>query len=310
MTAGKRGTMPFKKHKWFIEHTSPGTAHMFGVVDFLKSFRTKYQQVEIADTELFGRILILDGKIQSSEYDEYVYHEALVHPAMLMHPAPRRVLVIGGGEGATLREIFKHPSVEKLLMVDLDREVVELCQEYLESWHRGSFNDSRLQLIYADAREYLENSTELFDVIISDVPEPVEEGPALKLFTRQYFSLIGRHLTESGIFSLQAGDYGLPFFAGHSAIFNTVRQVMPFTRSYRIFVPSFNTEWGFILASPAGAVMPDRKDLDHLIKKRNLDLKYFDGETAESNFALPKDIRKRLKEESLVIDDQNLLTTY
>jgi len=100
--------MPYEEHKWFIEHTSPATAHMFGVENFVRSFRTNYQQVEIADTSVFGRILILDGKIQSSAFDEYIYHEALVHPAMLMCPNPRRVLVIGGGEGATLREVLKH----------------------------------------------------------------------------------------------------------------------------------------------------------------------------------------------------------
>ena len=302
--------MPDEEHKWFIEHTSPATAHMFGIVSFIKCFRTKYQQVEIADTKLFGRILILDGKIQSSEYDEYIYHEALVHPAMLMCPAPRSVLVIGGGEGATLREVFRHPAVERLVMVDLDREVVETCREYLGSWHQGSFNDNRLELIYKDAREYLENTTELFDVIISDVPEPVEVGPAVKLFTKQYFYLIKKHLADKGLLSLQAGDYGLPFIGAHSAINNTVRQVMPFVRSYRAFVPSFNTEWGFILAAPGQSELPAPDHFSKLIEERNLNLHYFDGETSVGIFSLPKDIRKKLRDETRVIDDQNLLKTY
>jgi len=302
--------MPYEEHVWFIEYTSPGTAHMFGLEKSIKSLRTKYQQVEIADTKLFGRILVLDGKIQSSEFDEYIYHEALVHPAMLMCPAPRRVLVIGGGEGATLREVFKHPAVEKMVMVDLDQEVVEACRQYLESWHQGSFDDNRLKLVYMDARVYLENSSEIFDVIISDVPEPVEQSPALKLFTKQYFSLIKKHLSKNGIFSLQAGDYGLPFIEAHSAINNTIRQVMPFVRSYRSFIPSFNTEWGFIIASPCITKLASPNRFDQLIKERNLKLKYFDGETAASIFSLPKDIRNRLYDEKIVIDDQNLLTIY
>ncbi len=302
--------MPSEEHKWFIEHTSPGTAHMFGVVNYLKSMRTRYQQVEIADTELFGRILILDGKIQSSEYDEYIYHEALVHPAMLVCPAPRRVLVTGGGEGATLREILRHPSVEKLVMVDLDREVVEICREYLPSWHRGSFADQRVELLYMDARQYLENTGQLFDVIISDVPEPVEAGPALKLFTKQYFELINKRLATGGSFSLQAGDYGLPFIEAHSAIYNTIRQIMPFALSYRAFVPSFNTEWGFILASAQENELPEGDELDLLIKERCLDLRYFDAQTARSIFALPKDIRARLAAETRIIDDYNLISIY
>ncbi len=302
--------MPAEEHKWFIEHTSPGTAHMFGVVNFLKSMRTEYQQVEVADTTQFGRILILDGKIQSAEYDEYIYHEALVHPAMLICPAPRRVLVTGGGEGATLREVLRHPTVEKLVMVDLDREVVEICRELLTSWHQGSFDDRRVELHFMDARQYLEETDQLFDVILSDIPEPVEAGPALKLFTRQYFELISKRLVAGGAFALQAGDCGLPFIEAHSAILNTIRQVMPLALPYRAFIPSFNTEWGFILAAAEGREMPAAEALDLLIQERRLDLRYFDGETAGSIFALPKDIRARLAAETRTIDDDNLISVY
>ncbi|MBW6464252.1 MAG: fused MFS/spermidine synthase [Firmicutes bacterium] len=302
--------MPYEEHKWFIEHTSPGTAHMFGVTNFLRSFRTDYQQVEIADTELFGRILILDGKIQSSEFDEYMYHEALVHPVMLMCPAPRRILVIGGGEGATLREVFRHKMVERLVMVDLDQKVVEQCRELLGSWHQGSFDDKRLELIYADARDYLENNDERFDVIISDVPEPVEQGPATKLFTRQYFGMLKDRLTETGLIALQAGDFGKPFIEAHSAIYNTIRQVMPFTRSYRSFIPSFNTDWGFIVAAPYNMDLPTTFMFDSLIAERGLSLDYFDGITAKGMFSIPKDLRLILENESAIIDDDNLITTY
>lgn len=302
--------MSYEEHKWFIEHTSPGTAHMFGVTSFLRSFRTDYQQVEIADTELYGRILILDGKIQSSEFDEYMYHEALVHPAMLMCPAPRRVLVVGGGEGATLREVFRHPMVEKLVMVDLDQKVVEQCRELLGSWHQGSFDDKRLELVYADARDYLENIDDRFDVIISDVPEPVEVGPATKLFTRQYFEMLKERLTETGLVALQAGDYGKPFIEAHSAIYNTIKQVMPFARSYRSFIPSFNTEWGFIVAAPYKLDLPTTFMFDTLIAERNLTLNYFDGITAKGMFSIPKDIRNIIDNETRIIDDDNLFTTY
>jgi spermidine synthase len=302
--------MPSEEHKWFIEHTSPGTAHMFGVVNFIKSLKTEYQQIEVADTGLFGRILILDGKIQSAEYDEYIYHEALVQPAMLLNPAPRRVLVIGGGEGATLREVLKHLVLENLVMVDLDRQVVDICRELLPSWHQGSFKDRRLKLVYMDARDFLESNEQLFDVIISDVPEPVESGPALKLFTRQYFELVKKRLAPQGVLALQAGDYGLPFIDAHSAIYHTICQVMPFVRSYRAFVPSFNTEWGFIIASADQIDLPAPEKIDLLIKERNIALKYFDGETFKSIFALPKDIRRRLAEEKKVIDDQSVITIY
>jgi len=302
--------LPSEKHKWYLDHTSPGTAHMYGIENYIISFQTGYQQVEIADTEMYGRILFLDGKVQSAESDEYIYHEALVHPAMLMCPAPQRVLVIGGGEGATLREVLKHPSVEQLIMVDLDREVVVKCRTYLESWHKGSFDHEKVTLHFMDAREYLENERDPFDVIISDVPEPVEEGPALKLFTTQYFALIKSRLSKHGVFSLQAGDTCLPLIDSHSAINNTIKKVMPFVKPYRAFVPSYNTEWGFILAAPYKAELPSEHAFNHLLQERKLVLHYFDGETARAMFSVPKDMRRRLDEETKIIDDDNLMSIY
>jgi len=302
--------VPKEEHKWLIEKTSPVTAHMFGIDSYIKNYKTAYQEVEIADSSLYGRLLILDGKIQSAQYDEYIYHEALVHPAMLMCPAPRRVLVTGGGEGATLREIFKHPSVEQVVMVDLDREVVELCKEYLTDWHRGSFDDERLELLFMDARQYLEETDRVFDVIISDIPEPVEEGPAIKLFTRQYYELIKKRLAAAGIIALQAGDFGLPFIEVHSAINNTLRQEMPFVYSYKAFIPSFNADWGFILAAPENNSLQDSEELENLIKERSLELKFYDGETAAGMFSLPKDIRQKIANENNVLDDNNILTVY
>ncbi len=302
--------MAFHEHKWLIEKTSPVSGHMLGVDKHITNLKTKYQQVEIADTQLYGRVLILDGKIQSAEYDEYVYHEALVHPVMLMTPAPRRVLVTGGGEGATLREIFKHPGVEKVVMVDLDNELVGLCREYLTSWHQGSFEDERLSLIYMDARKYLEECDEQYDVIIGDLPEPVEKGPALKLFTSQYYALIKKRLAENGKFALQAGDFSMPFIDVHSSINKTLQEQMVFVRSYKAFVPSFNTEWGFILAAPELAKLPDMESIDRIIAERELKLLFFDGEAAAGMFSIPRDIRRRIAEEERVIDDDNLIAIY
>ncbi len=302
--------MAIEKHKWYIDHTSPATAHIYGIDNYVKSYKTDYQQVEIADTGLYGRILFLDGKVQSAETDEYIYHEALVHPAMLMSPAPKRVLVAGGGEGATLREILKHPDLEELVMVDLDQEVVELCKEYLTPWHRGSFDDKRVKLLFMDARKYIEKEKEPFDVIISDIPEPVEEGPALKLFTIQFYETVKKSLNQGGVLALQAGDTSIPFIETFSGLHKTICQVMPLVCPYRAFVPSFNTDWGFILASPDQRKMPEKEEIDNLIKTRNLDLRFFDGITYTGMFNLPKDIRKILSEETTIIDDGNLITIY
>ena len=302
--------MSFREHKWIIEYTSPVTAHMFAISNFVASKKTEYQQVEIADTPKYGRILLLDGKIQSAEFDEYIYHEALVHPAMLMFGEPKSVLVIGGGEGATLREVFRHQSVEKLVMVDLDREVVQLCTEYMEKWHQGSFLDKRLTMHFMDAREYLEKNTDKFDIIISDVPEPVENGPALKLFTKQYFSLATEHLNKNGYLVFQAGDFNLSFVEAHGLMLNTVRQVLPFALSYHTPVPSFNTDWSFIIASAENHQLANVDHFDKIIEKNQLSLNFIDGQTIEGMFRVQKNIREIFKREKRVIDDDNLLTIY
>ena len=303
--------MSSAEYKWFIEQTSPSTAHMFALEKHVAGVKTSFQDAEIVDNQLYGRILILDGKIQSAAFDEYIYHEALVQPAMLLHQLPRQVFVAGGGEGATLREIFRHPSVERAVMVDIDGEVVELCRKHLQDWHQGSFDDPRLELVIDDARLYLEKNDILFDVIIVDIPEPVEGSPALKLFTRQFYELLKRRLAEGGLVVLQAGDFSSAFLEAHCAIYNTVRQVFPHVYSYHAFVPSFNTDWGYIIASrDFDPALYEAGLIDSRIAERGLELRFYDEETHRCMFIIPKDVRERRDAERKIIDDSQLLTTF
>jgi spermidine synthase len=284
---------------------------MFAVKDYICSVRTGFQQAEIVDTHFFGRCLVLDGKIQSAEYDEYIYHEALVQPAMLLHPNPRRVMIIGGGEGATLREVLRHACVERVVMVDIDAEVVTLCKQYLERWHQGSFNDPRLELIHMDARRYLEENALCFDVIISDLSEPVEEGPSRRLFTRQFYELVKARLFEGGILALQAGDFSKAYLDAHLVIFNTIKQVMPRVYSYHAFVPSFNTDWSYAIVSRDGDLgLIEPEVIDRRLRERKLSLSFYDAETHRGMFAVPRDNRDRRDTETRVIDDDHLFTIY
>ena len=145
--------------KWYLEMVFPDLAVMLKVQEVLYSGKTKYQAVEVVQSEVFGRSLVLDGKTQSTEKDEHIYHESLVHPAMLLHPNPRTVFIGGGGEGGTLREALAHRSVERVTMLDLDEEVVDLCRRYLPQHHQGSFDDPRLELLHQDARVTLRTAT-------------------------------------------------------------------------------------------------------------------------------------------------------
>jgi spermidine synthase len=287
-----------QSYKWFFETTTAVEGHMHAIVRTIVAARTKFQQVEIMETASYGKCLVLDGRIQSSQADEFIYHEALVHPGMLaVESTPRRALVIGGGEGATLREVLRYPSIARAVMVDIDAEVVDLCRRHLPEMHRGAFEDGRTELRHEDARAYLERSTERFDFICIDLVEPLEEGPACMLFTKEFYTLVRDRLTPGGTMTMQAGmtKVGeLPFFA---AINRTLREVFPVVAGFQTFISCFGTPWGFILASKK--VDPARQTVaavDALVAERvKGSLDYWDGQTHQHAFALPKFIRKAVE---------------
>lgn len=210
--------------------------------------KTKYQDVIIADTLSFGRALMLDGSMQSAEFDEALYHEALVHPAMLAHPNPRKVLILGGGEGATLREILKYPSVESIVMVDIDGELVELAKRYLPTWHQGSFESSKVKVVIGDALSFLESDKTLYDVVIVDLIDSVNDDCVSPLYTKGFYQNIQKHLNLSGIVAVQGMEISF-LRKAHFQLTRTLRAVYSKVRNYQVFIPSFMRSWGFILAS-------------------------------------------------------------
>src|SRR2546428_8086337 len=221
--------------------------------------QTMFQPVEIMEPASYGKLLVLDGRIQSSQADEFIYHEALVHPGMLAAGRPpRSALVIGGGEGATLREVLKYRSLTRAVMVDIDGEVVELCKKHLEEMHRGAFDDKRSEVRTEDARAYLDKTAERFDFVSVDLVEPLEEEPACMRFTKEIYALIGERLTPGGTMTVQAEMtkiYALSFF---TAIHPTLRDSFPFVAGYPTFVSCFGTPWGFIVATKK--IDPRRQD--------------------------------------------------
>jgi spermidine synthase len=299
-----------QSYKWFFETTTSVEGHMHAIVRTIAELRTKYQHAEVMETASYGRCLILDGRIQSSQADEFIYHEALVHPGLLaVETPPRTALVIGGGEGATLREILRYPTIERAVMVDIDAEVVDLCRRHLPQMHRGAFDDPRTVLIHDDARGYLERTSERFDLIVSDLVEPLEAGPACMLYTREFYQIVRERLTPTGTLTMQAGmtKVGeLPFF---TAINRTLREVFPVVAGYQAFISCFATPWGFIVASkkidPRGQ---DPATIDRLIAERTDGrLEYWDGQTHLHSFALPKHIRRAVEAESRVVTDEHPL---
>jgi spermidine synthase len=296
--------------KWFFEATTAFEGHMHAIARTIVETRTKFQHVEILQTAAYGKTLVLDGRIQSSQDDEFIYHEALVHPGMLTTDGPpRSALVIGGGEGATLREILRYPSVTRAVMVDIDQEVVELCKVHLPEMHRGSFDDPRTEVRHEDARAYLEKTRDRFDLITIDLVEPLEDGPARMLFTREFYALVRDRLTPGGAMTMQAGMTKLGELAFHSTIHRTLREVFPVVAAYQSFVSCFGTPWGFIVASKK--VDPARLGVaavDKLIAERiKGSLEYWDGVTHQHAFSLPKFIRKALAKQTRIVTDANPL---
>ena len=185
--------------KWFQDRVSQDLIQWHSVQERLYTGQTPFQSIEVIRTGSFGLCLVLDGKIQSSEVDEYIYHEALVQPAMVAHPHPEKVFIAGGGEGATLREVLSHKTVTRAVMIDIDRDVIATCKKYLPQHSQGAFDDNRTELHHVDARDYLAQCTESFDVIIIDLPDPIEEGPAYLLYTQEFYQLVRNRLTDNGI---------------------------------------------------------------------------------------------------------------
>lgn len=304
--------MPLKNYRWFIEYFSAEEGHLHGIREVLFSKQTPFQSVDILELGSYGKSLVLEGRIQSTIRDEFIYHEALVHPALLTHPEPRRVFIVGGGEGATLREVLRHRSVTRAVMVDIDAEVVGRCRELLPEWHQGAFEDPRTELAHFDARKYLEETSETFDAVIIDISEPMEEGPAYLLFTKEFYEIVRERLSPQGVISLQAGTVSLNDLECYAAIHKTLERAFPVVAPYWASVPSFALPWGFMVASKgADPRSLTAAEMDGRIAGRVAgDLRFYDGLTHEGIFRLPKHIRGRLARETRIIEDNHPLFAW
>lgn len=175
----------------------------FTIDKMLHEVRTEHQHLVIFENARMGRVMALDGAIQTTEADEFIYHEMLTHVPILAHGTARNILIIGGGDGGMLREVCRHSSVDRVTMVEIDRAVVDMCKEYLPNHSNGAYDDPRVNLVIDDGMRFIANCTEKFDVIISDCPDPT--GPAEVLFSEDFYQACHRCLTDDGILVAQNG---------------------------------------------------------------------------------------------------------
>ncbi|MGE0356832.1 MAG: polyamine aminopropyltransferase [Burkholderiales bacterium] len=252
--------------------------------------RTAFQLLEVWDTPELGRIFRLDGYNMTSERDEFFYHENLVHPAAVAHPAPRRALVIGGGDGGSAEELLKHSTMELVHMAELDPDVIAVAKAHFGRVHRGAFDDPRLKVTVGDGLAYLRATATRYDLVAMDLTDPV--GPSVELYSSATFALARRAMGEGAALVLHLGS---PFSHPERlrATLANLREVFPVVAPYFVHIPLYGSIWGFACAS--ASLDPralDPAEADRRLAARGVgDLQYYNGEVHRALFALPNYVR-------------------
>lgn len=268
---------------WFTELQTKAHGITTKVKQTLHSEETKYQQLDVIETEEFGTMLVLDGMVMTTDKDEFVYHEMMSHVPLMTHPQPKKVLVVGGGDGGTIREVLKHPSVEKAVLVEIDGQVIEYSKKFLPNIAK-ELDNPRVEVLVDDGFMHIHQHKNAYDVIMVDSTEPV--GPAAKLFEKGFYQGIYEALTADGMFVAQTDN---PWFHGDliRKVFADVKDIFPITRLYTCNIPTYPSGmWTFTIGSkkydPLSASLPGQLDFE---------TKYYTPEVHQAAFALPKFVK-------------------
>ncbi len=298
-----------KNNKWCIDYLDENNGYFFDIQRIIVQKESKYQVIEVIESNAHGICLLLDGKLQSTSSDEFIYHEALVHPAMSLHDSPEDVLIVGGGEGASIREVLKHPSVKKIVVIDVDEDVIKIAKEYLPMMHQGSFDNEKVELLITDGFEYVKSCPgDRFDVIILDLSDPIEMGPSYPLFTLEFYREVGRILRDKGVVVAQGGSTFVHTLKPLGSVVKTLSEVFETVVPYSVFVPSFAYPWVIVLASK-GKVEVSGKVVEDRLRDRGIyeSLRYVSGEMFDAMKTFPKYVKEGMWKEGEVITLENPL---
>jgi len=249
--------------------------------------KTAHQHLVIFENALFGRVMALDGVIQTTEADEFIYHEMLTHVPLLAHGDVRRVLIIGGGDGGILREVCKHANVEHITQVEIDDQVVEMCKAYLPKHSAGAYDDPRVEIVIDDGANYVKNCDQQFDLIISDSTDPI--GPAEVLFTEDFYRHCKRCLKPDGILAAQNGVAYMQL----DEVVNTTLRLKPHFADRTFYSAAVPTYIGGIMTFAWGSDNPAARQLSlETIQQRyqstGLKTRYYNPAIHLASFALPQ----------------------
>lgn len=299
------------EREWYEEEIDDDLKWCFALNSVLHRGSSKYQDIALLDTKHFGKALVIDGKMQSAEIDEFIYHECLIHPALLCHPNPKTVFIMGGGEGSAAREVIKHRTIEKVVMCDIDQEVVDFCRTHLTA-NREAFSSKKLELVINDAGLELKERKEKFDIIVGDLADPVEGGPCYQLYTKSFYELVLKpKLHNQGIFVTQAGPAGvLSHKEVFSSIYNTLKHVFKYVLAYTAHVPSYADTWGWVMASDQPFDLKARQIDERITERIDGELLYLNGDSLVSSTTMNKSVYQSLLKETHVYTEENAKFIY
>ncbi len=279
------------KGAWIVDQGATEVTSAFRVTRRLHEERTPYQHLEIYDSPLFGRMLLLDGAVQTTEGGEFVYHEMLAHPALCAHPHPRHILIIGGGDGGVLEEALKHP-LDRATLVEIDEAVVRASRAYLGTVSGAAFEDPRTTLVIADGAAYVAEGRDRFDVVFVDSSDP--QGPSTGLFGAEFYAQAARRLAPEGLLAVQSGSavYQHDVIA---AVRRHLRAHFPIVRTYLAAVPTYPAVlWSFTV----GSLGPDPAEAhpDEIARRtRDFGLRYYTPARHRAAFDLPPFVRDQIE---------------
>jgi spermidine synthase len=278
---------------WFTENNTPNVRFSIKIDRQLTSVKSGFQQIDVFDTPELGRILTIDGYLMMTEKDEFIYHEMIAHIPIFTHPNPKKVLIIGGGDGGTAREVLRHPNIEEIKMVEIDQLVIDVCKKYMPEHCCALINEPnepRFDLEICDGIEYLKNTTDYYDIIFVDCSDPI--GPGEGLFSKDFYKSAYQALKSDGLFVQQTES---PFYYQKliQGLYDDLNDLFPITRIFLASIPLYQ---GCMHSFTIGSTKYDPLVFENIFKRVPPDFKckYYNEEIHKSAFSLPTFLKKSL----------------
>ena len=278
---------------WFSEKHTKNAKFSIRVDKQLVSVKSEFQRIDVFESPEFGRFLTLDGYMMLTEKDEFIYHEMIVHVPMAVHPCPEKVLVIGAGDGGVVRELARYPEIKQIDLVEIDREVITVCEEYLP-FTACSLRDKRVAIYYQDGLKFIRSKQEAYDLIIVDSTDPF--GPGEGLFTKEFYGNCYKALKDDGI---MVNQHESPFYEDDAAAMQRAHkrivESFPVSRVYQAHIPTYPSgHWLFGFSSkkyhPVKDMNPEKWN------SRGLKTRYYNSGLHAGAFALPNYVEELLRD--------------